>query len=263
VETVAAYVVTLLWFGAVLSAAWYADRAWSRMLGRAYWVFLAPGVAIHELSHVLACLITGAKITKVRLWGPEGGEVQHQPPKLPVIGQPIICLSPMVGCAATLALLGVLLDAPLYRSISAMPATLTFSPHGIAGFIESGLDALWAVARGMVRSDWAQWKTYVFLYAAVCLGISLRPSAKDLKGALLGLMAVVAVLALADLAVRAMGSKVVTDYLLAAIQRPMPFLVGFLGLAIVVTMLVRLVARIVRRLAEDKTPRDPQSARER
>jgi hypothetical protein len=75
---------------------------------------IAPGVAVHELSHALACLLTGAKIHSMVLFRSDGsGEVRHGPPKIKYIGDMLIALAPLAGGTACLLLLGILLRAPV------------------------------------------------------------------------------------------------------------------------------------------------------
>jgi len=240
------YLVTLLWFFAVLGAAYFADRVWGSMLGRVYWVVMAPGVALHELSHALACLVTLARINKLKLFGPKGGEVQHAPSKLGFVGQTIISLAPLAGCAGVLVLVGWLLSAPLYRTVSAVPMSVSLSPKGVGQFVESTLNGVWAVARGIRYSDWTSWKTYVFIYAAICLGICLRPSAADLRHSLLGLLVIAASVLIADAICRAAWqSTAITTYVLRPSQKPLHYLVSFLGLVVALTLLAWLLRLVM------------------
>jgi len=243
------YIVTVIWFMAVLAIAYYADRVWSRLLGGAYWVFLAPGVAVHELSHAAGCLLMFAKITKIKLFGREGGEVQHGPPRVPIVGQAIISLAPVAGCAVVLVLVGYLLNAPMYRSIGAIPMKFDLSAQGVGSFVGKSVQAIWAGSRGIVYSNWLSWKTYVFVYAAICLGISLRPSTRDLRNSFVGLAAIGAVIAILDAIFRALGQPTaIQNYVLKPIQHPLHFLVSFLTVVLVITLLAWLIRLLIHHL---------------
>lgn len=57
-------------------------------------LILFPGVIVHELSHALACLLTGTPIHELSFWDERGGHVIHDKPKLPFVTQPIISFAP-------------------------------------------------------------------------------------------------------------------------------------------------------------------------
>ena len=81
------------------------DQFWSGVLPARwlYYIISAPGVAIHECTHIAACLLTGAKVTKVVLFSKTGGSVTYQPPAVPVLGNVIIGTSSIVGIPLVLA----------------------------------------------------------------------------------------------------------------------------------------------------------------
>ena len=96
---------------------------WQRIFtGKKYRIFLAPGVIIHEFSHVLVCLITGAKIRKISFFNPKGGFVIHEKPKIPVLGEIMISLAPIAGGITSIFLLSYLFKFSL--------------PISIAGFVD-------------------------------------------------------------------------------------------------------------------------------
>lgn len=257
-EFLTEYLVTALWFVAVLAGAYYADRVWSAMLARVYWILLAPGIAVHELSHAFACLIMGAKISKIKLFGPTGGEVVHGPPKIPVVGQTVISMAPIAGCAAVLALAGALLNAPLAKSITSVPMSVALTPAGLGGFVEATARTLWGLAKGLGDTSWTNWRTYAFVYAAICLGIALRPSSTDLKNSALGVVALGVLIAGLDAVFRAAwDSTAITDYVLRPIQMPLQYLVAFLGLVVLLTVLAWLLRLAVHQLTGPR----PASAR--
>jgi hypothetical protein len=68
-------------------------------------LILFPGVIVHELSHAVACLLTGTPIESMSFWTETGGNVVHHKPKLAVFTQPIISFAPFpVGIASLLFL---------------------------------------------------------------------------------------------------------------------------------------------------------------
>ena len=92
---------------------------------------IAPGVAVHELSHAAACVMTGAKVHSMVLFRSDGsGEVKHGKPKLKYFGDVMISLAPLFGCTLCLVLLGLLLRSPVnfydVRAEGVQPNQLVF-----------------------------------------------------------------------------------------------------------------------------------------
>ncbi len=64
-------------------------------------LILLPGVMVHELSHALACLVTGTPIASISFWTETGGSVVHHKPKYSIFTQPLISFAPFpLGIAA-------------------------------------------------------------------------------------------------------------------------------------------------------------------
>lgn len=61
----------------------------------AYYLILFPGVIIHELSHVLACLITFTRIKTLKLFSKNGGFVIHNKPRFLAVSF-IISIAPFI-----------------------------------------------------------------------------------------------------------------------------------------------------------------------
>lgn len=70
-----------------------------------YYSLLFPGVVLHETSHMIACLLVGAKITDVEFFSKTGGHVAHMKPKLKYVGTFIISLFPLITGSAIIILL--------------------------------------------------------------------------------------------------------------------------------------------------------------
>jgi len=61
-----------------------------------YYLFLFPGVILHELSHIIGCTLTGARIKSFQLFSKDGGFVRHEEPRVPVIGTFIVSIFPLL-----------------------------------------------------------------------------------------------------------------------------------------------------------------------
>lgn len=193
--------LNLIVLTALLIAATYGlRRLWVRAAPVKLLVLLiAPGVAVHELSHAIACLLTGAKINKIVLFRFDGsGEVRHGKPKLKYLGDVMISLAPLAGGAACLWLLGILLDTPVnfysVRASGVSPNTLNF----LLVMIELVWDDL---VLAITKTDWLSWKSWVFVYFAMCFTLSMGPSPQDLKNGTAGIGVIALVVLLLHLIV--------------------------------------------------------------
>jgi len=65
---------------------------------RAFWyyLFLFPGVVLHEVSHLVGCLLTGARVKSFQLFSKDGGFVSHEEPRIPVIGTFVVSIFPLL-----------------------------------------------------------------------------------------------------------------------------------------------------------------------
>jgi hypothetical protein len=149
---------------------------------------VAPGVVVHELSHALACLLTGAKVHSMVLFRSDGsGEVRHGKPKLKYIGEVVIALAPLVGGLVCLILLGMLLRAPVnaysVRTGGVQPDQFRFMLD-LAALVWDDLGFY------LRASSWSDWRTYVFLYFAMCFTLTMAPSRADLKNGTAGILVI-------------------------------------------------------------------------
>ncbi len=191
------YVGLLVWIAVATLLSYVIERLWTDFTSRRYFrCALAPGVVVHELSHVVGCLLTGAKVGRVVLFSPSGGSVEHSKPKMPIVGQPLISLAPIVGC--TLALWGVwwVFSDRLALEMADLPA-VKFSAAGGAELWQALKDLLIASFRQAFSREFLSLEGLLFLYCVLTFSIGMAPSRTDLRHALLGLVAVGAIVFLA------------------------------------------------------------------
>jgi hypothetical protein len=135
-------------------------------LGKHYQLFLMPGVVLHELSHLLFCVITGAKVVNVTLFDAQGGRVEHEKPKWPLIGQMLISFAPFV--------IGVALVYLMSLAIGLKGLDVTELKFDYSNLLQSAANFLAPI-------DFASWKTWVFGYLIVSVSVTLSPSKQDFK----------------------------------------------------------------------------------
>lgn len=205
--TLAAFLNLVVGIALLIAALYGLRRLWvyavpPRVLA---WL-IAPGVIVHELSHAFACVITGAKVHSMVLFRSDGsGEVKHGPPKLKYVGDVMISMAPLAGGTICLLLLGMALNAPInLYSVEArgvQPGQLDFVV-GLAGLV---WDDLGLAVRTTSLTDW---RTYVFLYFAMCFTLGMAPSRQDLKNGSVGILVLCGLALIAHLVVdRLIGAK--------------------------------------------------------
>ncbi len=59
------------------------------------WLYFL-GASIHEISHAIACIFTGAKIIEIKIFSSQP-RVTHMKSKIPILGQMLISLAPIFG----------------------------------------------------------------------------------------------------------------------------------------------------------------------
>ncbi|MFA6423471.1 MAG: M50 family metallopeptidase [Patescibacteria group bacterium] len=141
-------------------------------LKHAYQFLVRPGIIIHELSHYIACLITFAEVKKVSLFQKDGGFVKYSSSKIPILGDFIINIAPIIVGS----ILIILLSKKLNITISQNPKTII--QDSIAIF----------------KTNYAIFNFWIFLYAIITIGITLVPSTKDITNIILPLILIFAVL---------------------------------------------------------------------
>jgi hypothetical protein len=143
------------------------------IIGGSYRVFVAPGVIVHELSHAFLCLLTGAKIKSVSLFDKEGGEVQHGPSKIPVLGQILISIAPFVAGAFAIYFLSKIIGLK-----SADIQSIAVSKTGMFHYLGAIFSNL----------DFHQARTWIIFYIIVSIAVTMTPSKQDIKNIALSLL---------------------------------------------------------------------------
>jgi hypothetical protein len=146
-----------------------------------YYTLKAPGVIIHECSHVLGCLITGATIKKVVLFSREGGSVTYTSPKIPWLGHVIISSAPLFCIPLVLA--GCTLVFSQYLGCALPPL-----PSGI-GSMDAVLGLGWGIVEMFNRNIFVRFNAWflVYLYLTLSLVLSVAPSSQDIRNAAIGI----------------------------------------------------------------------------
>jgi len=159
------------------------DVVWAQVIPARsfYYAIRAPGVIVHECSHILGCLITGARIKKVVFFSEKGGSVTYTSSKISYLGDVVISTAPLLciplvlaGCTWVFSQYLGCIFPPLPMSVDSTDALFGLCT-GIMGMFTLNL---------MVRfNPWF----LLYLYLTLTLVLSMVPSSQDIKNAAIGI----------------------------------------------------------------------------
>jgi hypothetical protein len=167
IPTVAPLLAPLFLLVAMHGSAQFLARQSSQLFGRRLQLFLfgLPGTIVHEGSHVIACVLFGHRVLRVKWFDPQAtdgalGSVEHSYDPSSAyqrVGTIVIGLAPLiVGAAVILVSARLLLEVPVVRL-----ADLT---------------------------NVAVWRWALFAYVSLSVGGSMHLSASDLRGTWRGVL---------------------------------------------------------------------------
>ena len=123
------------------------------------------GAVVHELSHIIFCRLTGAAITGGSIFSREP-HVIHSKPKLPLIGQLLISLAPIVGGLSLLFLINK------YYLVNYFEIPLEFSDWQ---------SVLTAPLNLLSQINLIGWQSWLMISLFLNVGAMIGPSLQDLK----------------------------------------------------------------------------------
>jgi len=122
------------------------------------------GTIIHELSHAILCILTGARITQFNIFSKQP-HVSHTKSKLPLIGQPLISLAPIAG--------GLFFIYGINTWVLNNYFTIT-QPDSWNGLSP-------ALLTSISQFNLTDWQSWVMILLFINIGAMIGPSTKDLK----------------------------------------------------------------------------------
>lgn len=171
----------------VITISYALDRIWAAAMPvRAIYLFIRfPGVVLHECSHMIGCLVTGARIRNMVLFSDDGGSVTYSRPRLPYIGDVIISTAPLFLLPLALSLITWFFGSSLGCFFPAFPATIE-STEAVAGL----MNAVFGTFSENLVTRFNGW-FLLYLYLTISLVLSVAPSTQDLKNAAAGMILLV------------------------------------------------------------------------
>jgi len=122
------------------------------------------GAAIHESSHALFCMLTGARITEFSVFSKQP-HVSASKPRLPIIGQFLVSLAPIIGGSAFLFILNkYFLEGYFIVPQILSPSGLFFAPFDI-----------------LAQINLMGWQSWLMIFLFLNTGAMIGPSFSDIK----------------------------------------------------------------------------------
>jgi len=221
----------------------YLNRELFYRFGAGVYLCIAfPGTVIHELSHLVGCLLTRTRVRDIRLFSPrmEGdrfvlGSVSHDRPRGP-LSSFVIGTAPFWGGAAVLWL----------AAASLMPDTsaavrLSLTAGGAESAGGAFITFIIEMARALVEPDWRAW---LVLYLLISIPTHLAPSSEDLRSAAWGIVSVSVGIALLA-ALSAWFGWSFTGPLFGWISSTLAILAGLFAFAILCSGFVTLALSVI------------------
>jgi len=177
-------------------------QSWGfRLLGRWTWLWVLPGVVIHELSHAALCLVFFHRIRSIRFAAPSSaggrmGYVLHTYNSRSTyqrVGRFFIGAAPLLAGGM------VIYAAALWLVPAITPHHLPFPVVSSNGLTAVGDYFGQLLDRLLSPSEFVRWEFYLFVYILGTVGGSLSLSAADLRGMGFGFLIVAGLVLLFNL----------------------------------------------------------------
>jgi len=162
------------------------------------------GTPIHELGHAIFCIVFRHSIVEMKLYSPNSedgtlGYVNHSfNPKSTYqkIGNFFIGIGPILfGTFVIYALLYYLVPntSEVFSTIESQGKTLV---SGVRGEFSGILESIWGTTLNTLetlfrKSNFVEYKFWIFLYLSMCISSHMELSPPDIKGAWRGLVSIV------------------------------------------------------------------------
>jgi hypothetical protein len=168
----------------VIALSYALDHVWAAATPvRIIYLFIrAPGVVLHECSHIIGCLVTGARIRTIVLFSNDGGSVTYSRPAIPYIGDVIISTAPLFLLPLALSFISWFFGSCLGCSFPVFPATLEST-----GALWNLGNAIFGTFLDNLVTRFNGW-FLLYLYLTISLILSVAPSTQDMKNAAAGII---------------------------------------------------------------------------
>jgi hypothetical protein len=164
------------------------DVLWARVITirSIYLMVRAPGIVVHECSHIVGCILTGAKVKNVIFLSKEGGSVTYSKSPIPFLGDVVINTAPLFCVPLVLYGSTWIFSAYLGCTIPVMPPAI--DSIEAVGIMTSQIAGMFAANLLYHFNPWF----LAYLYLTISLVLSLAPSSQDINNSVVGIAIIVA-----------------------------------------------------------------------
>ncbi len=263
----------LVWIMLLLGLSKFVERIWVTAIGfRPFRFFVAPGVIIHEYSHALACLITGAKIHEIKLFKKEGGHVKHEPPKWPpkftFFSKVLISFAPVVGCILVMWFLIFAFQQITGVDLSEQTKTVQKTeddgkqvetevpikqetPESVWGYVEQLLSSTWYkiinITKPIISPKSNVILGIIFLWLLLSMTVGMAPSAQDFRNSFIGVIILIILVFVISWGMTVAGDKRILFEVLAAMRNLVSFTLAVMAFAVVISLVIAAPLRVLLR----------------
>lgn len=138
-----------------------------------------PGVLVAIAARSMACALAGASLRHVNFPWREGEPVEHEPPRVPVLGGLALALIPFAGATAAILAARAALGYPLEFHVE-LPM-IEATPEGLAVFVRTSGEILHALYAATPAAALGQWRAPAFLYLALSTLLFAAPQWDEWK----------------------------------------------------------------------------------
>ena len=165
-----------LWLSLLIISSFLLGNIWLNIAGKRFQILVFIGVLVHELSHVLGCFLVGSRVEEINLFSSRGSYVKYRKPKIPVIGDVVINLFPLVGGVFSIWL-------------STLIFNISFSKFDIEiySFFQLAIMMIREVASLFIH-NWNSFSFWIFIYFLISIMVCLVPSKQDLKNSFVSIL---------------------------------------------------------------------------
>jgi hypothetical protein len=162
----------------------------------------APGMVVRKFTMTLVALVSGATVTRVRVYELSSRDIDFRADGFAGIAKVLVPLAPLFGGAMAVVAVNDVFGSPL-RLDCRVPALASFDAGGLRGFLDGTWGLLSVTVRQGIRADWHNPRLYVLFGLLFSLALGASCPFERMREALLGTGLVCIVLALlSSIAVR-------------------------------------------------------------
>jgi len=175
-----------IWMAALLLLAFGIDRVYSLLLGgRMYRLFMIPGALVHHISQSIACILTGASISKVKFFDARESTVTHSDPKVPGAGPILIALAPIAACGGMLFLVPLITGNELHIGAN-LPILTDFSLDAISTWAKLFIDNCTSTLKYFGAAHYTI-PLIILLYLGLVLSLAVGMDVRGLRFSIFGI----------------------------------------------------------------------------